>query len=613
MKSVSFVQVNYPANFAENKYYLPYSIGLLWAYLDSFKENEFTLDKIIFKRDPISTTAKELSKNTVVAFSCYLWDRNYCLSLAEKVKKLNPDIKIVFGGPELEVSDISFFKKFPFIDVHVINEGEITFKNVLDNINSLDQVPGIIWNDQGKLTVNKAATRIDNLDNIPSPYLTGVFDKLIASNPNLEWSATIETNRGCPYQCTFCDWGSLTYSKIRKFNLERVLSEIKWVFDNKNVTTIDLADANFGIFTERDSQIVNAIIEQKNTTGKKISFTTNFAKNQNKTVVEMVKKLAKNTDSSDYHVVSLQSLNENVLSAIKRKNLAVNKIQEIYDIAIENDLTLKVELILGLPEDTLETYKKTIFDLYEISPEISIQAYRLQALNNSELFLTSQDTVWKPIKNYNSESEEDVDEYISYVYSTKTLPYGDLLEALCFTSWIIAFHIYGFSNVLAKEARDKGISYESFYNGLYARCIKDKYINKYFEDFKKNQTEWYNNEESTIEEVRGIKFNAHKSMWHFISKIHGDEAFTHIFKILKEYSKEIKIYSDELFDLQQVVPISFNNQSAYPLTLRYNNKDFKVINKHKITHDHKQFINDLYYKREIGWGKAIVKEDTSVT
>ena len=70
MKFLSFVQVNYTANFEGNKYYLPYSVGLLWSYLSSFKEHEFTLDKIILKRDPISTTAKILSKNTVVAFSC---------------------------------------------------------------------------------------------------------------------------------------------------------------------------------------------------------------------------------------------------------------------------------------------------------------------------------------------------------------------------------------------------------------------------------------------------------------------------------------------------------------------------------------------------------------
>ena len=76
-----------------------------------------------------------------------------------------------------------------------------------------------------------------------------------------EGTAIIETNRGCPYGCTFCDWGSATLSRIRKFDLERVFAELEWCARNGS-TRIGLADANFGIF-ERDVDIAEKIAELK--------------------------------------------------------------------------------------------------------------------------------------------------------------------------------------------------------------------------------------------------------------------------------------------------------------------------------------------------------------
>jgi len=611
MKSISFVQVNYPSNFEGNRYYLPYSIGQLWAYVDSFKTNLFKLDKIIFRRESLSELSKKLAFNDVIAFSCYIWNREYCLNLAKRIKEITAKVKIIFGGPELEVTDINFFTKYPFIDIHVINEGEITFKDVLDNINDVSSVEGIIWNDKGKTVFNKNRPRINNLTSLPSPYLSGVFDSLIADHPGFEWTATLETNRGCPYQCTFCDWGSLTYSKVRKFELEKIYSEIEWVFKDDTITAVDLADANFGIFVERDSSIVDYIIEQKEITNKKIAFNTNFAKNQNKAVVGMVRKLAKHTDSSNFHVVALQSLDDVVLTNIKRKNLDSNNIEEIYKIAIDNDLSLKVELILGLPGDTLESFKKTIYKVYDLSPEIAIQIYKLQGLNNSELFLSNNFGIrWKNVKNYEPADEEDVAEYIKQVFSTETMDNKDLLEALCFSSWIIAFHSFGLSNIIAAKAKKLEISYEEFYEKLYEVCKQDKYIKKYFNDFKQHNLEWYNNQPSTIKPINNIKFNSHRSLWYFISKIHGDNSFDHIFSIVEKYAKSIGLEDSRLFNIQRNVPIRFETQHRYPLALE--NNSVQLINKNKLCDSKEQFINDLYFKREVSFGKAIIKEDTRV-
>ena len=127
MKSISFVQVNHNTGNKENGYFLPYSAACIWSYLNSFPNNPYTLNHLLFRREPVDSIVEKLQHDDVVAFSCYIWNRKYCLAVAKRLKELNPRIRIVFGGPELEVTDTSFFSKYPFIDVHVVNEGEVVF------------------------------------------------------------------------------------------------------------------------------------------------------------------------------------------------------------------------------------------------------------------------------------------------------------------------------------------------------------------------------------------------------------------------------------------------------------------------------------------------------
>ena len=109
---------------------------------------------------------------------------------------------------------------------------------------------------------------------IPSPYLTGLFDNYGDAPVT---SITIETNRGCPYGCTFCDWGSATMSRIRKFDLDRVFAELEWAAQ-RGIAGIGFADANFGIL-ERDVAIAEKVAELKATYGFPLHCATNYAKN----------------------------------------------------------------------------------------------------------------------------------------------------------------------------------------------------------------------------------------------------------------------------------------------------------------------------------------------
>ncbi len=292
--TISFVQPNFRQGPGGIAAYLPYSCGLLWAHAQTNQvvKNYFILDKLVYSREDQKTLSLELSKNDVIAFSTYVWNRNYNFDLAKKVKELNPNVLIIFGGPELPITKENIFKDIiPFADIVVKSEGEYIFTSLLESYlteKNYKGISGILINSNGDVIDTGNAIRIENLDTVPSPYLIGVFDEILPKEQ--EWNGTLETNRGCPYKCTFCDWGSLTYSKVKKFGLERVFSELKWMSDNK-IGYLDVADANFGIFIERDNMIVDKLIEYQQKTGYPYRTGWSWAKNQQSEVVKIAKKL----------------------------------------------------------------------------------------------------------------------------------------------------------------------------------------------------------------------------------------------------------------------------------------------------------------------------------
>ena len=263
MYKLSLVDPNFRQGPKEvNAYFLPYSVGILWSFCRTSEtvKNSFELDKLVWRREDIETLAQDIKDNAVVGFSCYVWNWKYNQALAKRLKELNPNILIVFGGPQVPLEREELFDILPFVDIVVKTEGEITLRNILAcyaRNESYSTVPGIKING-GADTGN--SIRIQDLDIIPSPYLTGVFDDIMRENKDVNWNALLETNRGCPYQCTFCDWGSLTYSKVKKFDLNRVLDEIEW-FGKNNIDYLNICDANFGIFPERDAKIAQKYME----------------------------------------------------------------------------------------------------------------------------------------------------------------------------------------------------------------------------------------------------------------------------------------------------------------------------------------------------------------
>jgi len=457
-QNIYLFQPQYAVEYRKEKsYWIPYSVGCIWAYVNQFQDiqDNFELQDIIFRREPPDDVLDRLENPVLCGFSCYVWNFKYCSIMAEKIKKKWPNCVIVFGGAQSSGNLI----KHEFIDSIIIAEGEENFLEILRRI--IDKKPP-------ELLYQKR--RLQQLD-LPSPYTTGVFDKILSNNPGALWSMTFETNRGCPYSCTFCDWGGATYSKVRKLEIDRIREDLEWAI-GRPITYVICADANFGIFKERDMEIAKII---KSVSEKSLVDAVNlqYAKNSTETVFSIARFLGSLNRGI---TISVQSMNDDTLIAIKRKNLDVNNISHLMHLSQVHEVPTYTEVILGLPLETLDSWKQGFDRILEMGQHHSIDMWLSQLLENSEMnqpdsrskygikSITAKD--YMPL--YNPGDWRDIEEEIELVCATNTMTTEELIEGYMYGWMIIHFHINGFSQIIAKYLRYQcNISYRKFYDAMF--------------------------------------------------------------------------------------------------------------------------------------------------
>jgi len=556
MKTIAFVQVNFPQGPRElNAHFLPYSAGIVLAY--ALQNNpDWQVDKIIWRRDPIESTAQSLCKNHLVALSTYVWNREYNYTLARRIKQLNPDCLIVAGGPEPAIADPEIFQKHPYLDVLVKLEGEKIFSDLLTAYRlDLTKVAGLILNVAGQAVDTGNAERISDLEQLPSPYLSGVFDGLIRDYPDVVWNGTLETNRGCPYQCTFCDWGSLTYSKIKKFDLERVFAELEWMGEHCGFVTI--TDANFGMYVERDNAVITKLIEVQRRWGRIKNFSMTWAKNQKNEVVEIMRRLANESPTASSGLtVSVQSMDENVLDIIKRKNLDQHKITEIFSLCNRYNIPVYTELILGLPGETETSWRENFWQLFRAGNHSGVVVLHAQLLENAEMNL-SQRKFYKldavPIYDYMSGTYDngEVVESVDVVVGTRDMPREKMLDIMTWNAFIQAFHVNGMTSYIARFMACQGMDYAVFYDHLWQAIQSDLWWQSRLQETRDFYKQWIT--DGRIDTwVGGIPvpgWNLHNRL---TLMVHSDGYIDQTYQLVHEFlQSHIPVYADQLIEFQR--------------------------------------------------------------
>lgn len=638
---ISLVQPNFQQGPKEfNAHYLPYSAGILWSYAYQFSEikDNFSLDRIVWRREKIELVARALEKNSVVAFSTYVWNKKYNYALAKRVKELNPKCVIVFGGPEVPITKKNLFKTYAFIDVVVRDEGEITFKSVLDCViagSDFDLVPGLLINKDTVAVDTGPSIRINSLDKIPSPYLTGVFDKIIAETPGVEWNATLETNRGCPYSCTFCDWGSLTYNKVKLFDLSRVFAELEWISRNK-CGFVTITDANFGMFVERDDQIADKMLELQDTYGYPSALSITWAKNQRPEVFAIVSKLIKSPRFNSGLTVSVQSMDLDVLENIKRKNLDQHKISEIFEICEKNNVPVYTEIILGLPGETPESWKEGIWKLFRAGNHTGLNILHCQLLENAEMNLLQRrlfGITSTLAYDYMSGSYNNnyLTESVEIVTSTKDISPDEMRELQLFNCFIDAFHINGLTTFVSRFLYKKyQIDYSAFYNKFYEFLKTDAWFIDEMTELRALYDKWMSVGKINHPGIENIEIHGW-NLNHLITiRLHAFNKYDHIFDLVERFVREeFDIDSDlleQLVRFQSKYIINFEKRNEYPYKEKFNydflgylqnssplNKqvlyDFAFYEDKNITKA--RFLESIYFGRKRNFGKAVITEEVT--
>jgi anaerobic magnesium-protoporphyrin IX monomethyl ester cyclase len=312
---------------------------------------EFTIKE---NKDEIADFCKDFD---VIAFSCYIWNINQTLDVVKKIKALNPNVKILLGGPEVSY-DWDDVISVPEVDFIITGEGEIPFREFLENYPSIGKVSNLVSKENGKVFHNQKNVSFDikELANI-FPYKND--DPETLKNRVLY----METSRGCPYKCEFC-LASLD-NKVRYLPMENIKANLLYLMQHGRV--IKFLDRTFNMKRDFTLEIFNFILGNHRP-GNVFQFEIT-ADILHPDIITFIN--AKVPEGLFRFEIGIQTVNQKANLEVSRKQ-NFNKTKEIIR-SVENKVELHLDLIVGLPLDYWEDIKYSFEETFKLhAPELQL-------------------------------------------------------------------------------------------------------------------------------------------------------------------------------------------------------------------------------------------------
>ncbi|MFX1364617.1 MAG: B12-binding domain-containing radical SAM protein [Promethearchaeota archaeon] len=286
----------------------------------------------------ISQIMRELIafKPDIVGISCcYTIGINFALKIAKESKNLG--YFVILGGwhPNFEYAEIL---KYPFVDIIVRGEGEVTFREIIEN-RDLENIKGISYKNNGKLFNNPDRPLFKDLDKLPFSARNLRHKKSYFQAFQMPIDV-IETSRGCPHRCIFCNIHLFYRGTYRTKSPERVIKELKIIANKNQHKNVFIVDDNFTANIKRVEKICDRIIEE----GIQLDFICQSRIDVIKNNPQIIKKMSK--AGFWLFFLGIESFSQHSLNNIQ-KQVQFRDILEAIDILHENDILIIGSMLVG--------------------------------------------------------------------------------------------------------------------------------------------------------------------------------------------------------------------------------------------------------------------------
>ncbi len=473
---------------------IPLGASCIAAYTDKFYKVDVDIKLFSFP-DKLHEAINEKVPD-ILGVSNYMWNCELSKKFIRDVKRINKNTITVMGGPNITQTSesITEFLKSCELDFYISYFGEDPFKCIIESIlvdgaksveeiSNNSKVHGLWYFDYEKdIAIQKPVIyQIKNLDEIPSPYTNGYLDESFAD----DLFPMIETNRGCPFECTFCDWGSAGLRKVYKYSVDRIKSDIEYIRNHSRDERLMIDDANFGILGERDLEIANFLKKLNEEYNYPDKLVLTWSQKKSPTVL----KVAEALKEMFMVTTSFQSMNPLTLRTIKRNNIDHEQFKTIVEFCDLNEVETYGELMVMLPNESLESHFKAIryyfdmnIDFLNINPLILLEGAELNTKLSRKNH--SMKTKWRLMENcYGFYGGEPVIEYQEMVVSTNTFHEKELyivrpISWLIHMSWNLRRH-----NILILFLQTLGINpLDFFLEALYCYKLAHNKVKNIFVD-----------------------------------------------------------------------------------------------------------------------------------
>ena len=333
------------------------SLRLLKAY--TAPEYDAEIKEYTIKDPNLNIVSDLYDKNPdVIGFSCYIWNIEKTIEIVKMLKKVKPSLKIILGGPEISFDVPYWMERIPEVDFIVSNEGEETFKHLLDEITGAQKyhlVFGMSYRKEGEIVVNPPRPNM-KLDTIPTAY------RFLEDKDDLSKRIVyFETSRGCPFSCQFC-LSSIEVG-VRYFEIERVKQDLLYLINN-GAKLIKFIDRTFNIKRDYALEIFQFLIDHHQGCVFQFEITADIMR------PEVLEFLNTHAPTGIFRFeIGIQSTNDATNELVKRKQNFEKLSRTVTMVKEGGKIDQHLDLIAGLPEENYDSFRKTFNDVFEMRPE----------------------------------------------------------------------------------------------------------------------------------------------------------------------------------------------------------------------------------------------------